>query len=155
METLYKFHGGIVAYLTFLTQIKVEVLDVGDGDFLHGNVRQLVFLLQELYHPLFGKFVARVGLLRGSLADLLCILFIVLGEVADECFLLFLQSQECVPDFFRQCVTVHVVDDGSSRFRVPVIGVYIQLAAELHLITVHRDTYHYYYMTVFLRFVLL
>ena len=76
--------------------------------FLHGNVRQLVFLLQELYHPLFGKFVARVGLLRGSLADLLCILFIVLGEVADECFLLFLQSQECVPDFFRQCVTVHV-----------------------------------------------
>lgn len=29
-------------------------------------------------------------------------------EVADECFLLFLQSQECVPDFFRQGVTVHV-----------------------------------------------
>ena len=88
METLYKFHGGIVAYLTFLTQIKVEVLDVGDGDFLHGNVRQLVFLLQELYHPLLGQFVAGIGLLRGSLADLLCILFIVLGEVTDECFLL-------------------------------------------------------------------
>ena len=105
METLYKFHGGIVAYLTFLTQIKVEVLDVGNGDFLHGNVRQLVFLLQELYHPLLGQFVAGIGLLRGSLADLLCILFIVLGEVTDECFLLFLQSQECVPDFFRQCVT--------------------------------------------------
>lgn len=93
METLYKFHGGIVAYLTFLTQIKVEVLDVGDGDFLHGNVRQLVFLLQELYHPLLGQFVAGIGLLRGSLADLLCILFIVLGEVTDECFLLFLQSR--------------------------------------------------------------
>ena len=108
METLYKFHGGVVAYLTFLTQIKVEVLDVGNGDFLHGNVRQLVFLLQELYHPLLGQFVAGIGLLRGSLADLLCILFIVLGEVADERFLLFLQSQECVPDFFRQCVTVHV-----------------------------------------------
>jgi hypothetical protein len=64
--------------------------------------------LQELYHPLLGQFVAGIGLLRGSLADLLCILFIVLGEVTDECFLLFLQSQECVPDFFRQCVTVHV-----------------------------------------------
>lgn len=39
MEALHELHGGVVADLTFLTQVKVEVLDVGDGDFFHRNIR--------------------------------------------------------------------------------------------------------------------
>ena len=42
-----------------------------------------------------------------------------------------------------------------KKERIYTLFETLSLAAELHLITVHRDTYHYYYMTVFLRFVLL
>ena len=67
-----------------------------------------VSLLEDVAADLDMILIMSVNPVRGSLADLHCILFIVLGEVTDECFLLFLQSQECVSDFFRQCVTVHV-----------------------------------------------
>lgn len=65
-----------------------------------------------------------------------------------------IQDLICSQEVFFLVRTLFV-DDGSSRFRVPIVGVYVQLAAELHLITVHRDAHHNYYMTVFLRFVLL
>lgn len=58
-----------------------------------GMSDSLIFLLQELYQPVLGQFVAGIGLLRGSLADPSLHTVHCAGEVAVSAFLLFLQSR--------------------------------------------------------------
>ena len=73
---------------------------MGNRDFLDRNIRNVVFAFQELYHPLLGQLITRVGLLRGGLTNLFGILFIVLGEVAYQRLVLFFQPPKGIADFF-------------------------------------------------------
>ena len=143
-----------------------EHLEVGDkcrGKLLHGDVLHMVADIEELLQVLVnGLVLGKRALGFHACRHLFLVVLVVLIEHLHQCVAAVFQSEKGVLDLFRRdiVVTLHdflivLVDACASdtpTFGVPQLRIDGQLATELCLASVHRDTTHDGNCPVFLHY---